>query len=412
MIRALFLGLGLIGTGGLAIAPVMAQQAYGVSAGPAQIDPADCPTTTQDWGARALQRSLTVPLGLPVLDHPTDNPPQRARIELGRKLFFDRRLSINRTMSCAMCHVPEQGFANWEMSTAVGVEGRSVKRNAPTVINVGYMRTLFHDGRDTSLETQFIGPIVALNEMSNPSAGHVVSQLQDLPDYQPLFDAAFQGPASLDRIGMALGAYQRSLSGGNTPFDRWFFGGEEAAVSDDVKQGFALFSGKGNCTACHLVDQESALFTDHQFHDTGYGQMRETMRQNPPKTIPVQVAPGVVHDLDFAKVQAVSAPREADLGRYEVSEKPRDRWRFRTPGLRNVAFTPPYMHDGYFSSLHDVVAFYNQGGAGVPGQDPRVRPLDLNDQEMDQIVAFLNSLTTPNLACLAAEARVQAPDNY
>ncbi|SFT39445.1 cytochrome c peroxidase [Pseudovibrio denitrificans] len=371
-----------------------------------------CEVDPESWSKAALQRSLSTPLGLPPIPHPADNPPTRAKIELGRKLFFDRRLSINRTMSCAMCHVPEQGFTNWELSTAIGVEGRSIKRNSPSILNVGYLSTLFHDGRDPSLETQFIGPLTARNEMANPSAGHVVSLLNSLLEYKPLFEDAFGAHASLDRIGMALGAYQRSVMAGNSPFDQWHFGGNEAAVSDAAKRGYEIFTGKGGCSGCHLIEEEYALFTDDQFHDTGYGQMRENERQNPPSSIPVQVAPGVVHQMDFSKVLSVSIKREADLGRYEVTEVPLDRWKFRTPTLRNLTVTPPYMHDGHFSTLTEVIRFYDQGGSGLPGQDPRIHPLKLTGTERTDLETFLRSLTSPDLDCLTAEARVEQPDNY
>ncbi len=379
---------------------------------PVQIDPRACDAPQEGWAQRALARSTDRQLGLPDLPHPAHNPPSAEKIELGRKLFFDRRLSINRTMSCAMCHVPEQAFANWEMQTSIGVEGRSVKRNAPTILNAGFLTPLFHDGRDVSLETQFIGPLVARNEMANPSAGMVIARLNELEDYQPLFVAAFNAPASLDRVGMALGAYQRSVVAGHSQFDRWLFGAEKDALTDAQQRGYAIFLGHGQCASCHLIGEDSALFTDQAFHDTGYGWMREKLRQNPPKTTRVQVAPGVFHDVDFAKVAAVGAVREADLGRYEVTEMPDDRWKFRTPSLRNVAVTQPYMHDGGLTSLQDVLRFYNEGGPGSPGQDPRIRPLGLSDQDLLDLEAFLRALTSPGLECLAAEARSHPPDNY
>ncbi|MFV1494263.1 cytochrome c peroxidase [Phaeobacter sp. JH18-32] len=375
------------------------------TAAPLQISAETCERSPDNWAEAASRRSRTPQLGLPPLQHPADNPPTAARIALGRRIFFDRALSINNTMSCAMCHVPEQGFANWELATSIGVEGRSVKRNAPSLINVGLLRPLFHDGRDPTLETQFIGPLTARNEMANPSVGHVVAYLQEQADYDRLFREAFGASASLDRIGMALAAYQRALTLGNSSFDRWFYGGDSAAVSSTAKRGFDLFRGKAGCVSCHSIGPDDALFTDQQFHDTGYGQMRELARQNPPETLPVQVAPGVVHQIDYALVRAVSGPREADLGRYEVTEDPRDRWRFRTPTLRNLAVSPPYMHDGGFGTLAEVIDFYNGGGANLPGQDPRIRPLRLTDGEKRDLLSFLETLTSSGLDCLVAEAR-------
>lgn len=377
-----------------------------------QIRPDSCTSFTPDWAEDATARSLDPILGLPPIPHPQDNPPTAAKIELGRKLFFDRRLSINKTMSCAMCHVPEQGFANWELLTSVGVEGRSVKRNAPTVINVGYLGVLFHDGRDTALETQFIAPMVARNEMANPSVGRVVDFLEGDAEYQQMFDQAFGAQASLDRIGKALASYQRSLVGGPSDFDRWFYGGEEDAMSDAQKRGFEIFRGKGDCAACHTIEDDYALFTDELHHDTGYGWMREQIRQNPPESIMVEIAPGVVHEVDYARVASVSGKKEGDLGRYEVTEDPQDRWKFRTPSLRNLTLTRPYMHDGALRELSEVIAFYNEGGPGTALQDPRVRPLNLSEAEMDDLEAFLEALTNTGVDCLVAEARSTPPDNH
>ncbi|MFD3191301.1 cytochrome-c peroxidase [Sedimentitalea sp. HM32M-2] len=376
------------------------------------IDPATCADHgDDDWAARALARSLTPQLGLPAIAHPADNPPTVEKIELGREIFFDRRLSINGTMSCAMCHVPEQGFTVWELQVAVGVEGRSAKRNAPTVVNSGFLDTLFHDGRDPALETQFIAPLVARNEMANPSAGWVVDFLNRDEFYRQRFDAAFGAGASLDRIGQALAAYQRTLVAGNSGFDRWYYGGESDALDAAAQRGFALFDGKAQCSTCHLLNETNALFTDQALHDTGFGFIRERDRQNPPDTARVQLAPGVLVDVDFSRISAVSLPREADLGRYEVTEDPDDRWKFRTPTLRNVAATRPYMHDGSIGTLRGVLEFYNAGGAGHPEQSPLIVPLGLSGDEMNDIESFLKSLTSPDLGCLASEARSHPPKN-
>lgn len=373
---------------------------------------ASCEDGGADWTVRALDRSLAQPLGLEPVPHPPDNPPTRAKIELGRKLFFDRRLSINKTMSCAMCHVPEQAFANWELRMASGVEGRGVKRNAPTLINSAYLNVLFHDGRDTHLETQFVGPLVARNEMANPSVGWVISQINTMTDYAPLFEAAFAAPASLDRVGQAIGAYQRSLSLGGSPFDHTVYGDDPEAMDPAARRGMALFTGMAGCSACHLIGDDSALLSDEKFHDTGYGWMQEQARQNPPASTRIQVAPGEFQEIDFAKVASVSAVREADLGRYEVTEDPADRWKIRTPSLRNVGVTPPYMHDGGLSTLDDVVDFYNAGGPQHPQQDPRIRPLGLSVSEQADLVAFLEALTSDGLACLVRDARSAPPDNH
>lgn len=401
-----------LSAGVLALVPLSAAGQSLYEDVPEPIDPAGCAAPAEGWAERALARSTTRQPGLPEMAFPDHNPPSAGKVALGRKLFFDRRLSINRTMSCAMCHVPEQGFANWELQTAVGVEGRSARRNAPTLINAGFLTPLFFDGRDMALETQFVGPLVAHNEMANPSAGWVIARLNEMPEYREMFGHAFGAPASLDRMGMALASYERTLVAGASPFDRWFFGGEEGALNPAQKRGFGIFTGRAECASCHVIGEADALFTDLAFHDTGYGRMREEMRQNPPATARVQVAPGVFHDVDFALVASVSLGRDPDLGRYEVTEDPDDRWRFRTPPLRNVAMTRPYMHDGALTTLGAVIRFYNEGGPGHPEQDPRIRPLGLSEADMADLEAFLESLTSPGLDCLAAEARVLPPDNH
>jgi len=363
-----------------------------------------------DIDDQALARIATPPLGLPAVPIPEDNPPTAAKIGLGRKLFLDRRLSHNRTMSCAMCHVAEQGFTNNELATPIGVEGRSLRRNAPTLLNVAYQQTLFHDGRDTSLETQIIGPLVAHNEMANPSIGYVIARIAALPDYAEPFEAAFGAGPSIERVGQAIASWERTLLAAASPFDRWRYGGAEDALREIEKAGFALFSGKAGCSACHLVGEHHALFTDHAFHDTGLGfQAEGEARDESP--VPVEIAPGVVVPLDRATVRAVGEPPRSDLGRHEVTLDPADLWRFRTPSLRNVALTAPYMHDGRFSTLEEVIRFYDRGGYAHAGLDPMIRPLDLDEAGIAALVAFLESLTGQGVAGLVAETRSQAVGN-
>ncbi|WP_282608981.1 cytochrome-c peroxidase [Pelagibius sp. Alg239-R121] len=374
--------------------------------------PLQAADTKSSWAEEASRRASEPVLGLPKINHPEENQPTPGKIALGRKLFFDRRLSINRTMSCAMCHIPEQGFANWELQTAVGVEGRTVRRNAPTVLNAAFYRVLFVDGRDTSLETQYIAPLVARNEMANPSAGYVVELLRSLEDYRGAFEANFDGGPSLDRIGKALAAYQRSLIAGNSPFDRWLYQGDERALNASQKRGLGLFKGKAGCVSCHLIEETHAIFTDNAFHDIGYGWWREQQRQTPRDHQQVEVAPGVVYPVPHAVIASVSEKQQPDLGRYEVTQDPDDRWKFRTPSLRNVAVTPPYMHDGGFAQLKDVLRFYNEGGRAHDGLDPVIRPLELSDRDLRDLEAFLTALTSPDIPRLIEEARTAVPDNW
>lgn len=349
---------------------------------------------------------LAPPLGLPTVPLPPDSPLTQARIELGRTLFMDRRLSHNNTLSCGMCHVPEQGFTSNELGTAVGLEGQSIRRNSPTVYNVAYVEQLFHDGREFSLENQAWGPLLAGNEMANPSIGYVIEKIKVLPEYGGRFEKAFagRGPDVLT-VGQALAAYQRTLISANSRFDRWHYGKEQGALTTDEQAGFRLFSGKAGCGACHAVGEKHALLTDNRFHNTGIGYAHS---MGLPKTHRVQLAPGKFVDVEDKALDSFERPL-ADVGRYEVTLDPADSWAYRTPGLRNVALTGPYMHDGSIATLEEVVEFYNRGGIDNPQKDPLVKPLGLSSTEKQSLAAFLRSLTGDNVQKLAAEARAAQP---
>ncbi len=331
------------------------------------------------------------PLGLP----PLPQSPDPAAAALGRRLFFDRRLSGNATLSCAMCHVPEQGFTQNELATPVGIEGRSVRRNAPALYNVAYRPSLFRDGRAAALEEQVISPLLAENEMGNPSMAAVVGRIAG--HYGGAFREVFGSAPTEETLASALAAYQRTLLSADSPWDRWFFGAQPRALGAEARRGFELFRQAG-CAGCHRVGDESALFTDHAYHDTGVAH-RSALRAAGERSL--QIAPGVVVPLRTP----ISVPEVEDLGRMEVTGRAEDRWKFRTPSLRNVALTAPYMHDGSLGTLWDVVRFYAAGGSPHPGQDPRIRPLALTEADVTALVAFLESLTGSNVDALAADAR-------
>ncbi len=356
----------------------------------------------------ACERAATdgAPLGLPPLPIPPGSPPTQPRIELGRTLFMDRRLSHNNTLSCAMCHVPEQGFTSNELGTAIGLEGQSIRRNSPTVLNVAYVEQLFHDGREFSLENQAWGPLLAGNEMANPSIGYVIEKIRALPEYAGRFEQAFAGRgADVQTIGQALAAYQRSLVSANSRFDRWRYGKEPNALTAEEQAGFRLFAGSAGCSACHSMGERQALFMDNRFHNTGVGYARS---MGLPKKHRVQLAPGVFVEVEDKALMSFEPPL-ADVGRYEVTLDPADAWAYRTPSLRNVALTAPYMHDGSLATLEEVVDFYDRGGIDNPQRSPLLRPLGLAPAEKQALVAFLKSLTGDNLPRLAAEARAAQP---
>lgn len=343
------------------------------------------------------------PLGLPPIPAPPGNPVTKSKAELGRLLFFDRRLSHNNTFSCAMCHVPEQGFTSNELATAVGIEGRTVRRNSPTIYNVAYMENLFHDGRETLLERQIWGPLLAHNEMGNPSPGQVIGKIESIPEYRERFMLAFDGRGpSMETVGMALASYERLLVSANSPFDRWYYGKQADALTAGQQAGFRLFTGKAGCSACHLVSTQWALFMDNGMHNTGIGYYR-SMSKTPAESR-IQVAPGEHVVVNNAVVADASEPVPNDLGLYEITGRPEDRWKYRTPSLRNVSLTAPYMHDGSISTLEDVVRFYNRGGIENELLDPLVHPLGLSETEMQQLVEFLEALTGANVDAIVADA--------
>jgi cytochrome c peroxidase len=358
--------------------------------------------TRSGKAADLLQWIDQPPLGLPPVPVPDENPVSREKIALGRRLFYDRRLSLNDTVSCAMCHVPEQGFTSNELATSVGIEGRTVRRNAPTIYNTAYLTRLFHDGREYSLEQQVWGPLLARNEMGNPSVGYVVEKIKRLPDYKGLFEQAFGRGPTMETIGMAIANYERALNSANSPFDRWYYGHQADALTDKAQRGFQLFTGKAGCVACHAVGSESALLMDNGLHNTGIGYRASMFKE--PETRTIEVAPGLSLEVDAAAVEAVSEHAPNDLGLYEITQDPSDRWKYRTPSLRNVALTAPYMHDGSLATLEEVVQFYNQGGEPNENLDARIKPLGLTAAEVDDLVAFLNALTGDNVGELVADA--------
>lgn len=310
---------------------------------------------------------IKAPLGLPPVPIPEDNPPTAETIALGRKLYYDPILSVDNTVSCASCHHPDFGFSDGK-PVSQGVGGKTGTRNAPTVINAAYFTSQFWDGRTPSLEKQAEGPVQNPIEMADTLEG-VERKLRANATYREEFRRAFgTDRITYEMVEKAIAAFERTVLAGNSPFDRWHYGGDQEAVSDSVKRGFEVFRNprKGNCAACHTVGENYALFTDNKFHNLGVG-----------------VTTTKTGEAEFA-----------DLGRYEVIQREADKGAFKTPSLRNIAQTAPYMHDGSLATLKDVIDFYIGGGNSNPHLDPEVHVLDfLTGQERDDLLAFLESLT-------------------
>lgn len=337
--------------------------------------------------ARAEEVVIPVPKGVTPPEIPADNPLTAAGIELGKKLYFDPRLSKDDTISCATCHDPRAGFAEHK-AVSDGVAGGRGNRNAPTVMNAAFFREQFWDGRAASLEEQAVGPIVNPVEMAMPEHPAVEKKLAALPEYPPLFQKAFGDPTvTISRIGKALASFERTLVSLDAPIDR-FLAGDGTAISDSAKRGWVLYNGKALCVACHAHVPASPLFSDGTYHNLG-------VAAKPTEFLALakQLAerPG-----DFEKL--ASAPGVEELGRFAVSRKPQDLGAFKTPHLRNIALTAPYMHDGSEQTLADVIEYYDRGGNKNPWLDPNMRPLGLTAQEKADLVALLETFTSSDLA--------------
>jgi cytochrome c peroxidase len=299
------------------------------------------------------------PLGITASFTDLKEPPTPARVRLGRWLYFDKRLSGDGTLSCASCHDPADGFS-LKTAVATGIRGQHGTRKPPSFENEAWTLYpyFFWDGRAASLEDQALGPIANPVEMGNTHA-HMVQTLQAIPAYAPYFAQAFGSPAiTQDRIVHAIADYERTVMSGNSPYDRWRLKRDQSAVSASVKRGYDLFFGKAGCDQCHLGQN----FTDNRFHNVGVG-------WDP------------------------AAKTFKDEGRFGITHQAADHGAFKTPTLRDVVLHPPYMHDGSFATLRQVVEHYNKGGEANPWLDPKVQPLHLTDQDVDDLVALMESLT-------------------
>jgi cytochrome c peroxidase len=312
-------------------------------------------------------------LGTPAVVSPPDNPITPVKVALGRKLFFDKRLSSNNTISCATCHDPNYGFAD-PHPVSIGVKGRMGERNSHTLLNVAFMAPLMWDGKAATLEDQSIMPFMSPAEFDFPPEQAAIKLRRQ--GYSDLFQQAFGQDVTVDNMAKALAAYQRTLIAGDSPFDRYLFKKDASAISPDAKRGFDVFLA-AKCDACHLIMTEGlhpfalkyVVYTDGKFHNLGV----DATKKNP------------------------------DPGRYAVTGDPSDWGRFRTPTLRNVALTAPYFHDGSVATLADVVDFYDKGGNANRNLDPAMRKLNLSAQQKADLIRFLESLTTSGVAELSHE---------
>lgn len=333
--------------------------------------------------------TLSLPGGVlePVI--PPENSLTLEKVVLGKKLYFDKRLSADGTVACATCHDPLRGFADGK-PVATGIRNQPGARNSPTVLYAGFSELQFWDGRAPTLEEQAKQPLINPVEMGQPSHEAVVKTVAQIPEYAPLFQRAFgSSQVTIDRIVQAIASFERTLAPFSSPFDR-FLAGDKNAINDAAKRGFQLFLGKARCVTCHEFNNSFPFFTDNKFHNIGVA-MKGNFEQLARAAQSIQVR---------GDQQAESAlahkPGIEGLGRWIVTREPRDIGAFKTPGLRNVALTAPYMHDGSIKTLEEVMEFYNRGGEPNPNLDGGMRPLNLTKEEIADIIEFLKSLTDDN----------------
>ena len=292
---------------------------------------------------------LIIPRGLPALSIPADNPLTLGRVELGKQLFFDKRLSADNSVACASCHDPSRGWSDG-LALAKGAGGRPGRRSSPSLVNSAYQNFLFWDGRAGSLEEQALMPIQDPAEMAMPSVGELETRLNQVAGYREQFQTVFGGRVTAANVAKALAAFQRTILSGDTPYDR-YKAGDKTALSEAALRGMKLFSHKAHCSACH----SGPNFSDGAFHNIGVGVKSKNM----------------------------------DVGREKISGLLGDRGSFKTPSLREIARTAPYMHDGSLKSLAEVVEHYDRGGVPNPQLDEEVFPLKLTAQEKRDLATFL-----------------------
>ena len=307
------------------------------------------PSSTQD---QARPFEVAPPAGLPELVAPKDNPMTPASYALGRRLFFDKRLSKDSTVSCATCHDPKHGFASPDVRSK-GVDGNLAQRHTPMILNRGFGKLHSWDGRASTLEAQMLLPISNPLEMGLELAD-AVKRLRADESYVAEFQRVYGGAPSQDTLGKALASFVRNLTIGDSPVDR-FQKGEREALNVDERAGQWVFESKGGCWKCHTPP----LYSDEDFHNTGVG----------------------------------ADQKERDVGRYAITKRSEDRGRFKTPTLRALTMTAPYMHDGSIATLEEVVAFYNRGGNKNSNLSPKIKPLGLTDEEARRLVVFLKALS-------------------
>jgi cytochrome c peroxidase len=323
---------------------------------------------------------------------PSDNEMTAKRVALGRKLFFDTRLSKDGTVSCATCHDVTRAFTD-QRKVSEGIDGQLGHRNAPTVMNAALLQTLFLDGRSPSLDHQARFPIINPIEMGLPTHEAAVQKVNGIPEYRKAFQEAYGRDVTSEDIGKAIAAFERTLVFMDSPFLR-FLRGDSQAISADAKAGWDLFNGRARCNTCHHLNPSNPLGTDNRFHNVGVSARHQDFESLADRALKALEEDSSEEALDELAV----GTDLSELGRFMVTGNRADMGGFRTPILLNIGITGPYMHDGSMETLWDVMDHYNKGGESNPFLDGGMEPLALTEKEIDQVVALLFSMTDERFA--------------
>jgi cytochrome c peroxidase len=319
-------------------------------------------------------------------------PDTAAQVALGRKLYFDPRLSADDSVSCATCHDVARGFAD-QRPVSEGIGGKLGRRNAPTTMNSALIEPLFWDGRSATLAHQAGQPVLNPIEMGMPDRDSVVKKLAATADYPKEFQAAFGRPLDYAGIEHAIAAFERTLILLDAPFDR-FLRGDKAAIGESAQRGHVLFNGKARCVSCHPLNATSPLGTDYRFHNIGVSAHNRDFEKLAATALKALAANASEQELD----RLALATDMSELGRFMVTKNMADVGSFRTPQLRNIGITQPYMHDGSMQTLWDTIDHYNKGGEVNSWLDGGIEALALSEAEIDDLVAFLFTLTDVRFA--------------
>lgn len=323
---------------------------------------------------------------------PGDNKLTSARVALGKKLYFDTRLSKDGTVACATCHDVSRGFTD-QRPVSEGIGDRLGQRNAPTTMNALLFEVFFLDGRAPSLEEQAKLPILNAVEMGQPNPQSAMSGIEGDAEYRKMFQEAYGRPPSYDDLGRAIAAFERTLVFVDSPFDR-YLAGDEGAVSESAKRGWALFNGKARCATCHMLNRSLPVGTDNRFHNIGVAARKQNFEELTREALKALASDDSARQVDQMALQT----KASELGRFLVTRNQADIGAFKTLQIRNVGVTPPYMHDGSMRTLWDVMDHYNKGGEANPFLDGGIEPLALSEAEIDDMVEWMFALTDARLA--------------